>query len=82
MLETAALAESYSKHPISQSLKKACGKELDPARAANVEELGGYGITAQVDGRAVAVGNARLMAKLGLTAPHGRPGRHPGLCGH
>ena len=69
LLETAALAESYSKHPISQSLKKACGKELDPARAANVEELGGYGITAQVDGRAVAVGNARLMAKLGLTAP-------------
>ena len=62
-------AESYSKHPISQSLKKACGKELDPARAANVEELGGYGITAQVDGRAVAVGNARLMAKLGLTVP-------------
>ena len=69
LLETAALAESYSKHPISQSLKKACGKELDPARAANVEELGGYGITAQVDGRPVAVGNARLMAKLGLTAP-------------
>ena len=69
LLETAALAESYSKHPISQSLKKACGKELDPARAANVEELGGYGITAQVDGRAVAVGNARLMAKLGLTVP-------------
>ena len=69
LLETAALAESYSKHPISQSLKKACGKELDPARAANVEEPGGYGITAQVDGRPVAVGNARLMAKLGLTAP-------------
>ena len=69
LLETAALAESYSKHPISQSLKKACGKELDPARVDQVEELGGYGITAQVDGRPAAVGNARLMAKLGLTVP-------------
>ena len=69
LLETAALAESYSKHPISQSLKKACGTELDPARVDKVEELGGYGITAQVDGRPAAVGNARLMAKLGLTVP-------------
>ena len=69
LLETAALAESYSKHPISQSLKKACGKELDPARVDKVEELGGYGITAQVDGRPAAVGNARLMAKLGLAVP-------------
>ena len=69
LLETAALAESYSKHPISQSLKKACGKELDPARVDTVEALGGYGITAQVDGRPAAVGNARLMAKLGLTVP-------------
>ena len=67
LLETAALAESYSKHPISQSLKQAWGKELDPARVADVEELGGYGITARVDGQAVAVGNARLMAKLGLS---------------
>ena len=67
LLETAALAESYSKHPISQSLKQAWGKELDAARVTNVEELGGYGITARVDGRSVAVGNARLMAKLGLS---------------
>ena len=67
LLETAALAESYSKHPISQSLKQAWGKELDPARVADVEELGGYGITARVDSQAVAVGNARLMAKLGLS---------------
>ena len=67
LLETAALAESYSKHPISQSLKQAFGRELDPARVSDVEELGGYGITARVDGRNVAVGNARLMAKLGLT---------------
>ncbi len=69
LLETAALAESYSKHPISQSLKKAWGKELDAARVADVEELGGYGITAKVDGKAVAAGNARLMAKLGVDAP-------------
>jgi Cd2+/Zn2+-exporting ATPase len=69
LLETAALAESYSKHPISASLKKACAAPLDAARVSDVEELGGYGITAQVDGRAVAVGNARLMAKLGLAAP-------------
>ena len=67
LLEKAALAESYSKHPISQSLKQAYGKELDPARVSDVEELGGYGITARVDGRPVAVGNARLMAKLGLS---------------
>ena len=67
LLETAALAESYSKHPISQSLKQAWGKELDAARVTEVEELGGYGITARVDGRPVAVGNARLMAKLGLS---------------
>ena len=69
LLEMAALAESYSKHPISQSLKRAWGKEADPARVADVEELGGYGITARVDGRQVAVGNARLMAKEGLTVP-------------
>ena len=69
LLEMAALAESYSKHPISQSLKQAWGKEADPARVADVEELGGYGITARVDGRQVAVGNARLMAKEGLTVP-------------
>ena len=69
LLEMAALAESYSKHPISQSLKRAWGKEADPARVADVEELGGYGITARVDGRQVAVGNARLMAREGLTVP-------------
>jgi Cd2+/Zn2+-exporting ATPase len=69
LLETAALAESYSKHPISASLKKACAKPLDAARVGDVSEEGGYGITAQVDGRSVAVGNARLMAKLGLQAP-------------
>ncbi len=68
LVETAALAESYSKHPISLSLKAACGKPLDAARVQDVEELGGHGITAAVDGRRVAAGNARLMEKLGLAA--------------
>ncbi len=69
LLETTALAESWSKHPISLSIKTACSKELDTSRVTDVEELGGHGITAQVDGRQVACGNARLMEKLGLTVP-------------
>jgi Cd2+/Zn2+-exporting ATPase len=69
LLETAALAESYSKHPISLSLKAACRTAPDPARVSDVEELGGHGVTAKVDGVAVAAGNARLMAKLGMPAP-------------
>ena len=69
LVEAAALAESYSNHPIAQSLRRACKAPLDPARVSNVEERGGYGITAQVDGRTVAVGNARLMESLGLTLP-------------
>lgn len=69
LLETTALAESWSRHPISLSIKTAYGKELDASRVTDVEELGGHGITAQVDGRQVACGNARLMEKLGLTVP-------------
>ncbi len=65
LLELAALTESYSKHPIAQSIRKACTRPLDPARVTDVEEEGGYGITAKVDGRAVAVGNARLMEAQG-----------------
>ena len=67
LLETAALAESYSKHPISQSLKAACGGTLDAERVSKVEELGGHGVTAEVDGKSVAVGNERLMKKLGVS---------------
>lgn len=67
LLEYAALAESYSSHPISKSLQKACGKELDTGRVADVEEIGGNGIVAVVDGRKVAVGNARLMKRLGIS---------------
>ena len=69
LVEAAALTESWSKHPISLSVKAAYGKEIDQSRVTDVEELGGYGVTAKVDGKAVACGNARLMAKLGLTAP-------------
>ena len=64
LLEYAALAESYSSHPISKSLQKAYGKELDASRVTDVEEIGGNGVTAKVDGILVAAGNARLMEKL------------------
>ncbi len=69
LLEAAALAESWSKHPISLSIKNAYGKDIDPSRVTDVQELGGHGVTAKVDGKTVAAGNARLMAKLGLTVP-------------
>ena len=69
LVEAAALAESWSKHPISLSIKAAHGKEIDSARVTDVEELGGHGVTAKVDGKPVAAGNARLMERLGLSAP-------------
>ena len=69
LVEAAALAESWSKHPISLSIKNAYGKEIDPNRVTDVQELGGHGVTAKVDGKTVAAGNARLMAKLELNAP-------------
>ena len=67
LLGWAARAECHSNHPISQSLKAAWGGEMDPALVTDVEELGGFGLTAKVDGHAVAVGNARLMERLHLT---------------
>ena len=67
LVEAAALAESWSKHPISLSIRNAYGKDIDPNRVTDVQELGGHGVTAKVDGKEVAAGNARLMAKLGLT---------------
>ena len=67
LVEAAALAESWSKHPISLSIKNTYGKDIDPSRVTDVQELGGHGVTAKVDGKTVAAGNARLMAKLGLT---------------
>ena len=69
LVEAAALAESWSKHPISLSIKAAYGREIDPNRVTDVQELGGHGVTAKVDGRTVAAGNARLMEKLGLSVP-------------
>ena len=69
LVEAAALAESWSKHPISLSIKAAYGREIDPSRVTDMEELGGHGVTAKVDDKTVAAGNARLMERLGLTAP-------------
>ena len=69
LVEAAALAESWSKHPISLSIRNAYGKDIDPSRVTDVQELGGHGVTAKVDSKTVAAGNARLMAKLGLTVP-------------
>ena len=66
LLGWAARAECYSNHPISQSLKAAWGGEVDAEQVTDVEELGGYGLTAKVEGHTVAVGNRRLMEKLGL----------------
>ena len=68
LIELAALAESYSSHPISQSLKKADGQAIDAARVCDVEEISGHGVTAMVDGRLVAAGNERLMARMGVEA--------------
>lgn len=66
LLEAAALAESWSGHPISLSLRKAWGKELDPGRVTDVEEIAGHGVSARVDGKAVSAGNSRLMEKEGV----------------
>lgn len=66
LLEYAALAESYSTHPISKSLQRAYGKPIDKNRVSDVEEIGGHGLTAEVDGKVVAAGNAKLMKKLGI----------------
>ena len=67
LLEYAAYAESYSNHPISKSLKEAYGQEIQKTKVADVEEIGGHGVTASVEGVKVAAGNAKLMKKLGLS---------------
>ena len=66
ILEYAALAESFSTHPISRSLKNAYGKEIDQNRVSDVEEISGNGVMAKVDGVSVAVGNSRLMERIGV----------------
>ncbi len=67
LLRYAAYAESYSNHPISKSLKEAYGGEIQKTSVTDVEEIGGHGVTALVEGERVAAGNAKLMKKLGLT---------------
>ena len=67
LLELAALAECYSDHPISRSLKEAYGKELDASRVSNVEELSGRGVRATVDGRQICAGNDKLMEDIGVS---------------
>lgn len=67
LVKYAAYAESYSTHPISKSLKKAYGQEIRPDRISQVEEIGGHGVTALVDGVQVAAGNEKLMKKLGIS---------------
>ncbi|MBR4971426.1 MAG: cadmium-translocating P-type ATPase [Oscillospiraceae bacterium] len=69
LLELAALAESASSHPISKALQNAYGKVIDRSRVTDIQEIGGYGITAKVDGVPVSAGNAKLMAQLDLTPP-------------
>lgn len=66
LLEYAAYAESFSSHPISISLCKAYGKEIDQTRVSDVNEISGEGVTAVVDGTSVAAGNIKLMKRLGI----------------
>lgn len=79
LLEYAALAESYSTHPISRSLRRACTAPPDTTRVGDVQEIGGHGVVAKIDGREVAVGNARLMERLGVEY---KPCSHVGTVAH
>ena len=67
LLEYAALAESASSHPISRSLQRAYGKEIDRSRVTDIQEISGNGVTARVDGLQVAAGNDKLMEHLGIS---------------
>ena len=66
MLEYAALAESHSSHPISLSLQQAYGEQTDRGRVTDVQEISGHGIVANVDGHEVAIGNEKMMNKVGV----------------
>ncbi len=79
LLEAAAMAESYSDHPISRSLKEAYGREIDLGRISEVEELSGRGVKAKVDERAVGAGNDRLMEETGVAW---KPCHHTGTTVH
>ena len=67
LVEYAALAESASSHPISKSLQRAYGKEIDRSRVSDIQEISGNGVIAKVDGRTVAAGNDKLMDRLGIS---------------
>lgn len=69
LLSYAAHAESYSNHPISRSLKEAYGKEINSQSVTDVEEIGGHGVKARVNGKVVAAGNQKLMKQLNLDVP-------------
>ena len=66
LVEYAAMAECASSHPVSVSLRRAYGKEIDRSRVSNIREMSGEGVTAVIDGREVAAGNAKLMKRLGI----------------
>ena len=69
LLRLAALAERYSNHPISRSLREACPEELDQVPVTDVQEISGHGVLAQIEGRTVAAGNLRLMERQHIPAP-------------
>ncbi len=81
LLRTAAQAEAYSNHPIAQSLRRACGEDIDPAGVTDVKEAAGRGVTANADGAAVAAGNEKLMADLGVKMTAAQP-QHVGTVVH
>ena len=75
LLECAALAESYSTHPVAKSLRKAVGRQLDQSRIENVEEIAGHGVRAEVDGHEILAGNAKLMDRYQVEyVPNEEPG--------
>ena len=69
LLEYAAYADSASSHPISKSLLSALGRPIDRSRVCDIQEIGGHGVTAMVDGRRISVGNRKLMAQFGIDCP-------------
>ena len=79
IIEYAALAESASSHPISQSIKQAYGKDIDRSRVENIKEISGHGVTAEVDGIKIAAGNDKLMSSMGLDY---KPCHHNGTIIH
>jgi Cd2+/Zn2+-exporting ATPase len=72
LLELAAYTENYSNHPISLSLKRAYGKNIDTKRILNVEEISGYGVSATIDGKKILAGNSKLMDKMNISYEKGQ----------